>query len=266
MGRFDGMLICSDFDGTLFMGNQISDENVLAIRYFQENGGLFTITSGRYPAFLGMHRHRVEANTYLIGLNGTIISNYDGMDVLRRGFLQGDYATVVKRIIREIDGFAALDFSTTEIPEAIKKHCQAPVGEGYFRYDLKKYNEELLELAFSCQTYRIIFHATEVASGKLTEAMQNIAGDNYVISRSSPCGLEIQAAAFTKGKSARFLADHVGADTLICVGDYENDISMIREANIGCAVSNAIPELLEIADRILPSVDKSPFVELIYSL
>ena len=77
MGKFDGMLICSDFDGTLFIGSQISDKTVEAIKYFQENGGRFTITSGRYPAFLGTHRHRVDANTYLIGLNGTIVSNYD---------------------------------------------------------------------------------------------------------------------------------------------------------------------------------------------
>ena len=90
MGKFDVILICSDFDGTLFMGTQISDENVAAIRYFQKNGGRFTITSGRYPAFLGTHRHRIDANTYLIGLNGTIISNYDGTDVIRQGFLHSD--------------------------------------------------------------------------------------------------------------------------------------------------------------------------------
>lgn len=266
MGKFDGMLICSDFDGTLFIGSQISDATVNAIKYFQENGGRFTITSGRYPAFLGTHRHRVDANTYLIGLNGTIVSNYDGTDVIRQGFLHDDSREIIKQIIRDIDGLAALDFSTTEIPDIIKKHCEAPDGEGYFRYRLKEQNEELLDIALSCKTYRVIFHAAEVASAKVTEAMQRIAGDRYAISRSSPCGLEIQDAEFTKGKSARFLADRLGIHTLICVGDYENDISMLREADIGCAVANAIPELKAVADRILPRVDQDPFVELIHSL
>ena len=266
MGKFDGILICSDFDGTLFMGSKISDENVEAIKYFQENGGRFTITSGRYPAFLGKYKHRVDANTYLIGLNGTIVSNYDGTDIIRQGFLHGDCREIIKKIIRDIDGLAALDFSTTEIPEVIKKHCKAPEGEGYFRYYLKEQSEELLDIALSCKAYRVIFHAAEEASGKVTEAMQRIAGDRYAISRSSPCGLEIQDAEFTKGKSARFLADRLGIHTLICVGDYENDISMLREADLGCAVANAIPEVLSVADRILPSVDQSPFVELINSL
>ena len=137
MGKFDGMLICSDFDGTLFIGSQISDKTVEAIKYFQENGGRFTITSGRYPAFLGTHRHRVDANTYLIGLNGIIVSNYDGTDVIRQGFLHDDSREIIKKIIRDIDGIAALDFSTTEIPDIIKKHCIAPDGEGYFRYNKK---------------------------------------------------------------------------------------------------------------------------------
>ena len=266
MGKFDGVLICSDFDGTLFIGSQISDKTVEAIKYFQENGGRFTITSGRYPAFLGKYKHYVDANTYLIGLNGTIISNYDGTDVIRQGFLHSDSRKIIKKIIRDIDGLVALDFSTTEIPDIIKKYCDAPDGEGYFRYRLKEQNEELLDIALSCKTYRVIFHASEPASGKVTEAMQKIAGNRYAISRSSTCGLEIQDAAFTKGKSARFLADHLEAHTLICVGDYENDISMIREADLGCAVANAIPELKDVAERILPRVDRDPFVELIYSL
>ena len=35
MGKFDGWLICSDFDGTVYVDREISDENCRAIRYFQ---------------------------------------------------------------------------------------------------------------------------------------------------------------------------------------------------------------------------------------
>lgn len=265
-GKFDGILICSDFDGTLFMGGKISDENVAAIRYFQENGGRFTITSGRYPAFLGKYRHRVEANTYLIGLNGTIISDYGGDDILRQGFLKPASRETVKTILREVKGISCLDFSPTEIPPLIKANCKAPDGEGYFRYVIGEHDEALLELALSCQTHRIIFHTAEPADDGITNAIREIAGKEHAVSRSFTHGIEIQDAAYTKGTCTRYLADHLGAHTLICVGDYENDISMIEEADIGCAVGNAIPQLKVVADRILPSVDQNPFVELIRSL
>lgn len=266
MGKFDGILICSDFDGTLFWESEISDENVSAIRYFQENGGRFTITSGRYPAFLGQYRNRVDANTYLIGLNGTIISTYDGTDVLRQGFLHSDASVVVKKILSEVNGLSALSFSTVEIPEVVKQRCEFSEVEGYFRYTLQDCRTELLDIALSCRTHRIIFHTTDPASDEITDQIRGIAGDTYAISRSYTHGIELQDIAHTKGKSARYLADHLGAHTLICVGDYENDISMIREADIGCAVANAIPELHRIADRVLSSVDKHPFAELIAML
>ena len=264
--KFDGILICSDFDGTLFADGIISKENADAIRYFQENGGYFTITSGRYPAFLGKYRNFVDANTYLIGLNGTIISNYDGSDVLRQGFLHSDASEVVKKILGEVNGLSALSFSTTEIPDVVKQRCEFSEVEGYFRYTLQDSQTELLDIALSCRIHRIIFHTTDPASDEITNQIREIAGDTYAVSRSYTNGIELQDVAHTKGKSARYLADHLGAHTLICVGDYENDISMIREADIGCAVANAIPELHRIADRILPSADKHPFAELIEKL
>ena len=52
MGKFDGILLCSDFDMTLAQNEIISPENAAAIRYFTENGGKFTIVSGRHPGFL----------------------------------------------------------------------------------------------------------------------------------------------------------------------------------------------------------------------
>ena len=50
MGRFDGILLCSDYDGTLAgPDGKVSPENAQAIRYFTENGGLFTQATSRSP-------------------------------------------------------------------------------------------------------------------------------------------------------------------------------------------------------------------------
>ena len=48
MGKFDGVLLCSDWDGTLTDGRAVPQENIDAIRYFQKDGGYFTFASGRY--------------------------------------------------------------------------------------------------------------------------------------------------------------------------------------------------------------------------
>ena len=50
MGKFDGMLICTDLDGTLLEKNRsISEENHNAIEYFKSEGGIFTFITGRMP-------------------------------------------------------------------------------------------------------------------------------------------------------------------------------------------------------------------------
>ena len=43
MGKFDGILICTDLDGTLYKNDKtISEENKEAIEYFKREGGYFT--------------------------------------------------------------------------------------------------------------------------------------------------------------------------------------------------------------------------------
>ena len=46
MGKFDGILICSDYDGTLFY-KEFIQSNVEALQYFMDEGGMFTLCTGR---------------------------------------------------------------------------------------------------------------------------------------------------------------------------------------------------------------------------
>ncbi|MBR0360470.1 MAG: HAD hydrolase family protein, partial [Clostridia bacterium] len=49
----------------------------------------------------------------------------------------------------------------------------------------------------------------------------------------------------------------------ICVGDYENDISMIEVADKGYAVSNAIEPVLKAADYVTVSNTESAIAKII---
>ena len=46
MGKFDGILLCTDLDDTLLTTDKrVSDENSKAIEYFKSEGGLFTFAT-----------------------------------------------------------------------------------------------------------------------------------------------------------------------------------------------------------------------------
>ena len=51
MGKFDGVLLVSDFDDTLYGSDfTVSPENVHALTYFVQEGGTFTVATGRAHA------------------------------------------------------------------------------------------------------------------------------------------------------------------------------------------------------------------------
>ena len=48
MGKFDGVLFFADYDDTLYnSAHTVAPEDHAAIRYFVENGGYFSIATGR---------------------------------------------------------------------------------------------------------------------------------------------------------------------------------------------------------------------------
>ena len=52
MGKFDGILICTDLDGTLYENDKtISSENKKAIEHFKSEDGYFTFITGRMPYY-----------------------------------------------------------------------------------------------------------------------------------------------------------------------------------------------------------------------
>lgn len=54
LGKFDGILICSDIDGTILENStfgSIFEKNAEAVKHFTDNGGRFTFITGRYKFF-----------------------------------------------------------------------------------------------------------------------------------------------------------------------------------------------------------------------
>ena len=78
MGKFDGILFCSDVDGTLMNGKTpVSEKNIKAIEYFEANGGAFTACTGRHPRIVSTVLADVTLNAPIMGYNGAIIYDWD---------------------------------------------------------------------------------------------------------------------------------------------------------------------------------------------
>lgn len=67
----------------------------------------------------------------------------------------------------------------------------------------------------------------------------------------------------SKGKALAALAKHLGIDSseIACIGDGENDLTMFDVSGMRFAMGNAVPELKEKADFILPTNNENGVVK-----
>ena len=253
MGKFDGYLICSDFDGTIYMDQQISEKNITAIKYFQSEGGYFTYASGRnYEMFTEGAATVMPPNAPIISYNGALIVSLDGKDVYYKGlvtkeqmlyaFTAYDHCKGVKCFhVNTANSAAVYTFDENDTPEARREFIDS-FAEPFVKMIAVMHPDNTDE------TY------TEV---------KKIFSPDFNITRSWKFGIEFNSLSDSKGRAARWLKEKLGCHTLICVGDYDNDIDMVEAADIGYAVANATDNLKAVADRVTVHCRESALAQII---
>ena len=77
MGKYDGMLFCTDLDGTILKGDRtVSKENLSAIEHFKSEGGIFTFITGRMPFFASQFYNIINPNAPVGCINGGGLYDY----------------------------------------------------------------------------------------------------------------------------------------------------------------------------------------------
>lgn len=286
MGKFDGVLICSDIDATLLLKDVFPEENIKAIKYFQENGGRFTLATGRLFDFLDKYADVMVPNAPFIAMNGAIIVDKANDRVLFDCPLDTDPGKMVEETLRALpclvgayvfplgrstvvnrteDGGFEVAFPLNNAP--LIAGAIPPNDEKSKKY--AKNADQLNEIFGYPETkvYKIVFRVDEGYSDEAKAALDERFPD-YSVFRSWARGVEVQSPLADKGKSARRLAEMLGdVRLLVCVGDYENDLSMIKEADVGYAVANARPDLKAAADRVTKrECLEGAIAEIIYDL
>ena len=64
--------------------------------------------------------------------------------------------------------------------------------------------------------------------------------------------LEVMPAGATKAHAAGLLKERLGCGKMTAFGDGANDLPLLEAADYGCAVENAVPQLKEAADEVIP--------------
>ena len=258
MGKFDGVLFCSDIDATLLLNGVLPEENQRAIKYFQKEGGRFTLCTGRYLDFFDKYSHLVMPNAPIIAMNGTIIVDRASGEKIYTCALPADPGEMVASTLTELPYLKGANvypegaFYTVKRTEdgRFEVTClQNPELPARYASDGAGLNE-IFGYPDNEMIYKVVFTVHADRSDEAKEAISERFG-GFSVFRSWINGIEVQSPLADKGKGARMLAELLGdVRLLVCAGDYENDISMVEAADIGYAVAGAHPALKAVADRI----------------
>ena len=253
MGKYEGYLICTDFDGTFAERGEVSEGNARAVRRFQEEGGLFTIASGRSPDFLWEKKASFIPNAPVISINGTMINSHEDMRILWEQPLDEASADWLIRIARETQTehvcIVGADRSTVRWARNPELASRPP----WFTAQTGPLEDFVRSVPRPW--YKFLFIQEPDKTARVMEAARAMTGGAYALDRSWPAGLELHAKGTGKGECLPQMRRLIGRDglTIVGVGDNENDASLLRMADIGYAVANATPECLAAADRVTVS-------------
>ncbi len=243
MARYSDVLITTDFDRTLTaLDSSIPQRNMEAIRYFMEQGGAFTVNTGRSaPSATDMLR-RVRVNAPFLMYNGAAAYDSEKKEFLFCHEIPLSWQAVRSHIL-EAYPMAWVEFQGVDAHYLCREH---PVWPGFCDYnqipwkyaapedDLGPFLKFCVYPGFPDVTLDRMFHGTpeEVAIMDEIEAWLNREyGDCCVVARGADLFIDVQPLGVSKGVSALELKEKLGKKLLICIGDAENDISMLEAAD-----------------------------------
>lgn len=113
--------------------------------------------------------------------------------------------------------------------------------------ELMKYEKETLKVSIYEPDFKIYEEVRK-------EIEKN---DNLSAVSSDINYLDINVKSINKSSGVKTLAKYldIQLSDVICIGDNENDIEMIKEVGVGVAMANSCDELLEVCDYVTTSND-----------
>ncbi len=242
MGKFDSVLLGSDFDYTLtdFKG-EVPKRNFDAISLFEQNGGMFCIATGRSYHMFKPKLDIIEFNAPTVLFNGGVIYYHDKREFEILSKLSDECYIKAEKIQKKHAEFMfevqCIDCHYYMGENESRLEFLKGQGVKTMQFDINNLPKDGQNIVFFAPSWYIGHRKSEATEEEMAvffeieREFSNIA----TVLHSLPKTVEINPKNTDKGSALRLLARRAGRKILACVGDGENDITMLREADYSFA-------------------------------
>lgn len=261
MTDFSNFLIASDLDGT-FLNKEVKvvPRNLEAIAYFRAHGGLFTVNTGRVHFTVHSAVAEIErvVNTPASLCNGAYLYDFQAKAFFSEELLSGkDVADI-------------LEFCRTRYPDVglrgILRNSLLVYEPGGIDPSRISGNEQGLVVVdlpvrdWPLENwYKMVCYSAPERIAALRRDFTATFGKRFGTTSSGVKTVEIQLPQSSKAvglEKMRRLSPDMARRTVIACGDFENDIPMLKQADIAVCPANAMDEVKAVCDLVLCHCDE----------
>ncbi|MGL5576815.1 MAG: Cof-type HAD-IIB family hydrolase [Sarcina sp.] len=253
-------LIAIDMDGTLLSNkHEVPEFNKEMIKKATEAGVKIAITTGRLFASARKYSDLIGVETPIISSNGAYIREKDRDEVIYESNFSRKQFEEVNEVIKKYKFQTYMNTSDTVISREVvpEDHAYKMVDDELDdKYKIKFIEGVSFEEAykdFSNDILKFICIDESADKEELKKAKEELLKfDDLEVVSSWKNNFEVMPAGTSKGSAVQKLAEILGIkqEEVICIGDSENDLSMIKYAGLGVAMGNASEIIKENANYI----------------
>lgn len=268
MGMFSGCLLASDIDGTLMNDGYINPKNIEKIDYFVKNGGYFVLCTGRSFGAISMVLEKINGISFAIVLNGGCIYDF------------GKSKNIFERFIPEEDYKIAKLVMQSGINVGIEAHVSGEVLNlnitqetiDHQSYELLKSREIDFDEACKYKWNKILYAFDNAEDAEKIKKLISLQSTNSFFL--STCAVidgrlrnycEQLPFGISKANSLYYLAEILGIkkEQIFAVGDYFNDIEMLKAAHVSAVPVDSPDEVKQCADYLTVPCDDGAVADFI---
>lgn len=243
---FSDILLTVDFDRTLTARDgSIPARNLDAIRYFTENGGIFTVNTGRSYISFRKFLNVVPVNGALLLLNGSAVWENGRFSEVKN--ITRDVRPTLHRLM------ARYPQVNLELQAPDMHYLIAPSASYAEYYSHRDLPYRILPLTAQMPDFVKIGVYGDVHGAlgcdereetalfdEITAFLWDEFGDEMEIYRATPRIINVHARGVSKGNAALAMKARLGRRILVCVGDEGNDVDMLQCADYAFCPSDAM--------------------------
>jgi Cof subfamily protein (haloacid dehalogenase superfamily) len=246
--EFSDVLVITDMDGT-FLGDDknIPQGNLEAKEKLESLGANFTIATGRTILSIQRFIDIIKPKIPMILFNGAVIYDFNQSKILWKKTLDSNIKESLKIVLEKYPQVGSEILIEDKIyiiqyNNYVKRHVSI---EG-LDYEVRSIDD------VPEGWYKVFFALDENLMDEFIEFVGTLDFGNLTFVRSELNYYEILPEGVNKGDALLKLTEMIGIDmnNVVSIGDYNNDIEMVKESKLGFATQNATNALKDVADKI----------------